>query len=273
MNTTKTFSLGAGSLALLSILAVGVQADTTVTPTITYSAGIEPNKAYENSSYGYITGNGNGNPKYDEYDVFDFATTATPGVTSVSDFTINLFDEGYASNDTVGGGISFYVEPDTTTSDNSPAYTANPGALTFDASQPNGVDVGTSNGFTTAPILIGTSTLVAPAATTPNYEYSFSFTPSAAVSTYLASQLATGGPLRILATPNSASDAIDADIFGFKNSAGGSAPSLSLVTSSSVPGTPPSGATAVPEASSYALLALGLLPLGLLARRRFSAQA
>ncbi len=245
---------------LAAVSVAGVMAQTVVTPTINYAAGATATKDNKLSNYGYVTGNGNGD---NEFDVLDYTTTATPGATAISNVAINLFDEGYTASDSVGGGISFYVEPDTTTADGANGST---GALTFDAAQPTGVDTGTANGFTTAPILIGSSTVTVPATTTANYKYSFSYavTPGSALSNYLAAELASGGAIRVLATPNSTTDPLNLDIFGYASKSGGNAPAISLTTAPA----------AVPEASTTISFGL-LLALGLggfaVARRRKAA--
>ncbi len=218
------------SLSIAAMLAAGTLTGAmaqTVTPTIDYAAGAAPASDKKLSSYGYVTGNGNGSATADEFDVLDYTLPSSTNK-SVSTFTINMFDEGYNAADSVGGGISFYVEPDTTTPDGANGST---GTLRFDAASPTGVDVNTTGtGFTAAPILIGSSTVTVPGTTTSNYKYSFTYSvaPGSALATYLSSELATGGTFRVLATPNSTTDPLDLDIYGYSNTAGGNAPSVSL---------------------------------------------
>ena len=161
---------------------------------------------------------GSGNGTFASFGVVDFQSG--PMNVVVTSLTIDLTQDNAAF--TQNGTLNFYLSTDTATN-------IEPGTspLIYNAADPP-TGVGTQLSLL---LLLGTGTFTQVTSGTID---SFSFSPNAAVTSYLSSQLSTGGPIRLVIAPGDAT--VAATYAGFSNSEFGG-PELLLATPAPEPGT------------------------------------
>ncbi len=180
-----------------------------------YSSEIETTGEYYGQTYTEYYGPSG---TYPSYGVYDFATGSgsipNPAVTSVSpNFTVDLYDEGYSTEDTNPATFSFFLTTDTTTAVNSTsslAYTTTSSYSTA-GQVANGVAApGATGGFSGSSALyyLGSGTFTPGGAGYDNtFNLSLNNAGSAgnisAAETYLTNETKAGADMRIVVTSNS----------------------------------------------------------------------
>jgi hypothetical protein len=161
---------------------------------------------------------GSGNTTFASFGVVDFKSG--PMNVAVTSLTLDLTQDNAAF--THNGTLIFYVSTDTATN-------IEPGTSPLIY---NAADLPTGIGTQLSPLLLlGTGTFTEVANGTID---TFSFSPNAAVTSYLSSQLSTGGPIRLVIAPGDAG--VAATYAGFSNNDFGG-PELLLGTPVPEPGT------------------------------------
>jgi hypothetical protein len=163
---------------------------------------------------------GSGNGMFASFGVVDFQSG--PMNVAITSLTIDLTQDNAAF--TNNGTLIFYLSTDTATN-------IEPGTspLIYNS---NSADLPTGIGTQLSPLLL-LGTGIFTQVTTGTID-SFSFSPDSALTSYLSSQLSTGGPIRLVIAPGDAS--VAATYAGFSNTEFGG-PELLLATPVPEPGT------------------------------------
>lgn len=264
--TQKTLS----TLVLLGLAATGAHAQTA---SASNSAQVLVG-GIKNATSGtrFLNIEGTGNNTFATYGVLDFSTTGFTGVTSLNNATVTLTLTESNASFTAPGTLDFFLTTDTTTND-TPAISggAQNTNLKFNAADTaNGVGVDSANFQSGAQFFaLGsgafTRTGATPTGGVDNYTLNFAAAGVAARS-YFLQQIGTGGPLRILVTPNANTPAVAATFAGSAFTSGtpavpapGSYPMLTIA--------------AAPEPSGIVAMLVGMGVLGMVAARRRSLKA